>query len=200
MIETERLLLRPFAEEDLELIFHLYSDEETLRYTPFDPENREGAAAHLRRMIKEWVCSPRYSYELAVILKETGEKIGRTHILIDPETDTGMIGWLLTKEHRGKHYAQEMTAELIRFCFQTLGLHRVNAVCHPENIASWTVLEKSGLRREAWLKQKCRYVKKGKVIWQDELEYAILASEYRERLAADTVGEPGRETEGVDKP
>ena len=93
-----------------------------------------------------------------------------------------MIGWLLLKEHRGKHYASEMTEALLAFCFDELGLHRVNAVCNPENVASWKVLEKAGMRREALLKQKCRYVKNGVTTWRDELEYAILASEYAEKF------------------
>ncbi len=42
------------------------------------------------------------------------------------------------------------------------------------------MLEKCGLRRETMLLQKCRYVKTGIVSWHDELEYAMLASEYSE--------------------
>lgn len=178
MIETKRLLLRPFEEGDLELIFRIYSDEEILRYTPFDRMSREQAEEHLQNILRDWESDPQYSYELAVIRKETGEKIGRTHILIDPETDTGMIGWFLTEEHWGQHYASEMTPALLDYSFRVLGLHRVNAVCNPENTASWSVLEHCGMRREALLKQKCRYVKNGITSWHDELEYAMLASEY----------------------
>ena len=114
MIETERLILRPFEADDIDIIFQIYSDSETLHYTPFDPMSREQAEEHLCRIIEEGKRVPCLSYELAVVLKESGEKIGRTHILIDPETDTGMIGWLLLKEHRGKHYAVEMTEALRR--------------------------------------------------------------------------------------
>ena len=46
-----------------------------------------------------------------------------------------------------------------------------------ENIASCTVLETCGLRREAHYKEKCRYIKNGIVSWRDEAEYAILKSE-----------------------
>ena len=92
MIETERLILRPFEADDIDIIFQIYSDSETLHYTPFDPMSREQAEEHLCRIIEEGKRVPCLSYELAVVLKESGEKIGRTHILIDPETDTGMIG------------------------------------------------------------------------------------------------------------
>lgn len=180
MIETERLILRPFGYGDLELIYRLYSDGEILRYTPFDRMSRQEADAHLQTVIRDWNTNPRLSYEMAVIQKETGEKIGRAHILIDPDTDTGMIGGLLLQEHWGRHYANEMAEALIRYCFLELRLHRVNAVCNPENIASWKMLERVGMRREAYMKQKCRYVKNGDVSWHDELEYAMLASEFRD--------------------
>ena len=178
-LETERLLLRPFANEDLDLICRIYSDEEILRFTPFDTMDREQAKAHLQQVMRDWQAEPRLSYEMAVLLKESGEMIGRAHILIDPETDTGMIGGLLLQQYWGNHYATEFAKALIHCCFDELGLHRVNAVCNPENIGSTTLLEACGLRREAWLREKCRYIKNGVVSWHDELEYAILAAEVK---------------------
>ena len=179
MIATTRLILRPFEESDIDLIYRIYSDEEILRYTPFDPMDREQASSHLNRIMEDWHCDPRLSYELAVCLRESERKIGRAHILIDPETDTGMIGMLLVQDCWGHHYATEIAKALISYCFEELHLHRVNAVCSPDNTASWKMLEKCGLRREALLKEKCKYVKRGSISWHDELEYAMLAREYR---------------------
>ena len=181
MIETPSLLLRPFDQSDLDLIYRIYSDDEILRYTPFDPMDREQAERHLNQVMADWQCNPRLSYELAVCLKKSGETIGRAHILIDPETETGMIGMLLIQDFWGNQYATEIAEALIAYSFNDLHLHRVNAVCNPENTASWKLLEKCGLRREALLKEKCRYIKRGTITWHDELEYAILASEYLEQ-------------------
>ena len=178
MIETRRLMLRPFEAADSDLIYRIYSDEEILRYTPFDTMDEKQAERHLQRVMDDWQNEPLLSLEFAVCLKENEIKIGRAHVLIEPETDTGMIGMLLVQECWGKHYATEIAEALIRYCFETLHLHRVNAVCNPDNTASWRMLEKCGLRREAVLLQKCRYVKKGIVSWHDELEYAMLDSEY----------------------
>ena len=178
IISTERLILRPFCQDDLELIRRLYCDEEVLKYTPFDTMSAEETERHLESIIREWGQPPRYNYEMAVLLKDTGERIGRTHIEVDRDTDTGMIGWLLTPEHWGQGYAEEITRPLIDYCFDTLRLHRVNAVCNPENAASWHVLEKCGMRREACYLKKCRYVKHGITRWENELEYALLSSEW----------------------
>ena len=175
--EMERLRLRPFHREDLELVFRLYSDPEILRYTPFDAMSREEAELHLERIIRDWELVPQQSFEFAMIRKEDGEPVGRCHILIDQETDTGMIGWLLLKEHWRQHYAFESGKALVHCCFETLGLHRVNAVCNPENTASRRVLERLGLRLEAHFRKKCRYQKNGIVSWEDELEYALLKEE-----------------------
>ena len=179
MIETERMRMRPFRMDDLDLIEALYCDAEVLRYSPFDVMSRVEAEAHLKRITEDWSRDPLQSMEFVMEEKATGEKLGRCHILIDPETDTGMIGWFLRKAYWGQRYAEESGRALLRYCFETLGLHRVNALCNPENLASRKVLARCGLRQEAWFRQKCRYVKGGVTSWEDELEYAVLASEWK---------------------
>ncbi len=180
-IETRRMLLRPFRGDDLDLIKALYCDEEILRYAPFDVMSSKQAGEHLARIIRDWDETPLRSLEFAMVQKTDGARLGRSHILIDPETDTGMIGWFLRKECWGNRFAGEAGEALIRCCFDRLGLHRVNALCHPGNRASRKVLERCGLRQEAWFRQKCRYRKNGVTFWEDELEYAILASEWAEK-------------------
>ena len=177
MIETERLFLRPFCADDEDILYQIYGDAEIMEYTPFDPLTREGAKAHLQMIIAGWQKEPVLDYELAIIVKETGEKIGRCHMQVDEETDTAMIGWMMLKKEWGKGYATEMTPALLDYSFDVLKVHRVNALCNPKNEKSWKVLEKCGLRREAYFQEKCRYTKNGVHFWQDELQYAILSSE-----------------------
>lgn len=179
IIKTQRLTIRPFQMDDLPLIQRIYGDEELLRYTPFDTMSDDEAERHLEDSIRDWGQPPRYNHEMVACLKENGERIGRTHIEIDRETDTGMIGWFILPENSGRGYATEITRALIDQCFEAFQLHRVNAVCNPENRQSWHVLEKCGMRREAYLRKKCRYVKKGVVNFEDELEYAILREEWK---------------------
>ena len=182
IIETERLTIRPFHPGDISLIQRIYGDEELLRYTPFDIMSKADAERQLENCIRDWGQPPGYNHEMIAILKEKEDSIGRTHIEIDQETDTGMIGWFILPEHSGRGYATEITRALIRHCFEEFKLHRVNAVCNPENKQSWHVLEKCGMRREAYLRKKCRYVKNGVVSFEDELEYAILKEEWHESI------------------
>lgn len=177
MIETERLIMRPFNEGDLDIIMSLYSYEEIMRYMPSDIMDAEKAQKHLNKIIRDWKEKPQVNFEMAVILKYNQEKIGRSRIHLDYEADTAMIGWLLLKKDWGKGYATEMTQALIDYSFDVLNVHRVCALCHPKNIGSWKVLEKCNMRREAHFIQNCKYVKNGHIIWEDELVYAILKSE-----------------------
>lgn len=177
MIETERLILRPFEAEDLDIIYKIYSDEEILRYSPYDPMDREQARALLEEMLREWQKPEPGNREMAVIRKDTGEKIGRCHMLYEPEKDSVMLGWFLKKEAWGKGYATEIGEALLDCCFEELKVHRVWGLCNPANTASRRVMEKCGMRPEGHFREKCRYEKKGKVTWEDEMEYTILASD-----------------------
>ncbi|MFT4107024.1 MAG: GNAT family N-acetyltransferase [Lacrimispora sp.] len=177
MIETERLIMRPFNQDDLDIIIGLYSNEEIMRYMPNDVMNAEKAQKHLNKIICDWEEKPQVNFEMAVILKDNQEKIGRSRIHLDYENDTAIIGWLLLEKNWGKGYATEMTRALIDYSFDVLNVHRVCALCHPKNIGSWRVLEKCNMRREAHFIQKCKYIKDNNIIWEDELEYAILKSE-----------------------
>ena len=178
MMETNRLTLRPMTAGDEELIFRLYSDEEILRYSPFDTMDRAAAKKHLQRILREWEQPAPANLEFAVVRKSDGVSVGRCHIELDAETDTAMIGCHLLQAFWRQGYATEICRALMDHSFAHLQVHRVNALCNPENIGSRRMLEACGLRLEAHFRQKCRYVKHGESSWQDELQYAILRWEW----------------------
>ena len=181
IIRTERLILRPFQADDLDLIYRLYSDETVMRYMPYDLMDLSAARKHLSRILRDLQEEPVLNHELAVIRQDTGTKTGRCHIQIDPDTETGMIGWLLPEEEWNHGYATEITEALKDCRFNTLHLHRMNALCNPDNIRSRHVLEKCGFRLEAHYIRKVRYIRYGKESWEDELEYALLQTEYADQ-------------------
>ena len=178
MIETNRLTLRPISAGDEELYYRLYSDEEILRYSPFDTMDRAAVKRHLQRLLWEWEQPVPANYEYAVVRRQDGIVIGRCHIEPDPETDTAMIGCHLLKMFWRQGYATEICRALMDYAFEHLQVHRVNALCNPENLGSRGMLEACGLRLEAHFLKKCRYVKRGESFWQDELQYAILREEW----------------------
>ena len=86
------------------------------------------------------------------------------------------LGWALRPEELGKGYATEAVEAALRMCFEDLGLRRVTASCFAANTASYRLMERVGMRREA------RTVKDGlhpSGEWMDGYTYAVLADEWR---------------------
>lgn len=179
VMETQRLILRRMTADDLELIYHLYSDEEIMRFSPFDTMDRAAAERHLEEILREWEQAHPANREYVAVKKQDGISVGRCHIQIDTETDTAMVGCHLLPTFWRQGYAAEICRALTAFSFETLQVHRVNALCNPDNLGSRKVLEACGMRLEAHFRKKCRYVKRGVTTWHDELQYAILREEWQ---------------------
>src|SRR6478752_3967713 len=88
------------------------------------------------------------------------------------------IGWAIDPAYAGQGLATEAAAELLRICFEDLGLRRVKALCFADNVPSWRLMERIGMRREEYAVQDSLHRTKG---WLDGLTYAVLAEEWRAR-------------------
>ena len=86
------------------------------------------------------------------------------------------LGWCLSPEHGGHGYATEAVQELMRICFDELGLRRVKADCFADNEASWRLMERVRMRRELHTIRESLH-RSGD--WLDGLGYALLAEEWR---------------------
>ena len=176
MLSTERLIVRPFLEDDYKDLYEYLSLKETFQYEPGVPislaEARE-IASERARGTDFW----------AVTLKDDSKKlIGHvSFIQIEPSFFlTWEIGYIFNPSFQNKGYAIEASRALIDYAFTTLGAHRIVGHCTPENIPSWRVLEKCGLKREGLLRQNVFFRKdnNGQPIWLDSYEYAVLAEDF----------------------
>jgi RimJ/RimL family protein N-acetyltransferase len=86
------------------------------------------------------------------------------------------LGWCLSPEHEGRGYATEAVTELMRICFDDLGLRRVKADCFADNEASWRLMERVHMRRELHTVRESLH-RSGD--WLDGFGYALLAEEWR---------------------
>ncbi|MBA2955005.1 GNAT family N-acetyltransferase [Nocardioides sp. MAH-18] len=86
------------------------------------------------------------------------------------------LGWVVAPEHAGRGIATEAARELLRICFEDLGLYRVTALCFADNEASWRLMERLGMRREAHNVRDSLHRVRG---WLDGYGYALLADEWR---------------------
>ena len=87
------------------------------------------------------------------------------------------LGWVLHPDHAGNGFASEAVRELMRICFEDLGLRRVTANCFADNERSWRLMERLGMRRELSTVRESLH-RSGQ--WLDGLGYALLAEEWRE--------------------
>jgi RimJ/RimL family protein N-acetyltransferase len=85
------------------------------------------------------------------------------------------IGYEIAPRYWGKGYATEAARAMVAFGFGELRLHRIWARCVADNVASYRVLEKVGMRREGCLREE-EWIK-GR--WRDTLVYGILDHEWR---------------------
>jgi RimJ/RimL family protein N-acetyltransferase len=85
------------------------------------------------------------------------------------------LGWVLDPAHAGHGYATEAVRELLRYCFQDLGVRRITANCFLDNDTSWHLMERVGMRRELHaVRESLR--RSGR--WLDTVGYAILKEEW----------------------
>jgi RimJ/RimL family protein N-acetyltransferase len=176
-LETDRLVLRPFTEDDYDALHEMRSNEEVSRYLysyPFSPERT-------RDFLQVKIAGASIDHEgqwlsAAATLRETGEVVADVALLwASEEHRQGEIGFVVHPAHQRMGYATEAARPLLAFGFDRLGLHRVFGQLDARNAASARVLEKLGMRREAHLVEN-EWVK-GE--WQSELVYAVLADEFR---------------------
>jgi RimJ/RimL family protein N-acetyltransferase len=85
------------------------------------------------------------------------------------------LGWVLDPARTGHGYATEAVRELLRHCFQDLGVRRVTANCFLDNDTSWRLMERVGMRRELHAVRESLH-RSGR--WLDTLGYAILEEEW----------------------
>lgn len=177
-LNTERLLLRSFAEKDAEAVNAYGSNPENVTYMTWGPSSMEDTKAFIEECIKKTQAEPVTQYEYAIVHKETGRLIGGCGIYLNESRDTGMLGWILHKDYWRQGYTAEAGAALLEYGFHTLKLHRIYATCNAENYGSYRVMEKLGMRREAHF-IKNRYGRaEGESCYYDEYYYAILEEEY----------------------
>ncbi|WP_161498684.1 GNAT family N-acetyltransferase [Microterricola pindariensis] len=183
-IQTERLILRPLAESDIDDIWQYQRLDEVLRYIPWPKRDFEAAAAHTRwRAAAHSLDADGRAIFLACVLApspDAGEHAGRVIgdvmlRLSSVETAELEIGWVFHPDFHGRGYATEAAAAMQRLAFDGIGAHRLVAHLDPRNEASARVCAKLGLAHEGTLRES--YYDKGE--WSDAGLYAMIARDWR---------------------
>ncbi|MGI9542581.1 MAG: GNAT family N-acetyltransferase [Cyclobacteriaceae bacterium] len=174
-IITDRLLITDISTEHLPFVHELLTEPEVTRYNTLPiPDDR----SNTRHWIDSWVIEnktrPRLDYTLAVKLSVNNEIFGLLGLKLHPEVEQGEVWYKLHPDHWGNGYGQESLLALLQFGFQSLNLHRIEAGTAIENIASWKVMEKAGMIREATRKQALFI----RGTWYDHYQYGLLQQDF----------------------
>ena len=178
ILETERLLLRPFQDGDLQSFAAYRADPLVAEYQDWPtPYTQADAAQFVAEMKEQAPFVPGQWYQLALEVKEGGAMIGDCafYILAD-DPRQAEIGFTLAQAYQGQGYAQEAGGRLLAYLFGERELHRVRAICDVENDSSIKLLERLGMRREAQFVE-CLWFK-GR--WSSEYWYGMLRREWLE--------------------
>jgi RimJ/RimL family protein N-acetyltransferase len=184
-VRTARLTIRPPVSSDLEATWRIRREESVSRWITWAP----GTLDEYREKFEN---PERLAKTLVVELD--GEVVGdlmlavedawsQTEVADQAKDVQAELGWCLDPAQQGHGYATEAVEALIRICFEDLGLRRVTANCFADNESSWRLMERVGMRREMHTVSESLH-RSG--AWLDGLGYALLADEWRTRVADGT--------------
>jgi RimJ/RimL family protein N-acetyltransferase len=170
-IETDRLILRRFFENDLLDLFEYLSDPEVVKFEPYRP-------MVLDEVWKELDLRIASEEMVAVELKSSGKLIGNVY-LGKRGNSVLEIGFVFNKDYWKQGYAMESCAAMIHEAFSS-GVDRIIAHCEPENQNSWNLLERLGFTQTAHLEKNVFFWKDDhdQPIWKDTYIYSLEKLEY----------------------
>lgn len=184
-VTTERLLLRPFSEDDVDRLLGLDNDPEVMHFLNGGrPTTREAVKAEtLPQLLHHYPCIDNRGF-WAAEEKTTGEFLGWFELrpLTDHDSAVVELGYRLARAAWGRGCATEGSRALIRKGFTEFGVQRVTANTMTVNTRSRRVLEKAGLT----------YVRTFFDEWPDlikgsesgDVEYALTRSDWESRATA----------------
>ena len=176
LLTTERLVLREFSENDWPTVLAYQSNPLYLRYYELTERTPEDAREFVQMFLAQQQQEPRIKFQLAVVLKATGQLIGNCGVRMkSADAREGDIGYELNPQHWGQGYATEAARAIVQLGFTRLRLHRIWSWCIADNVGSARVLEKLGMRQEKRLRENEYF--KGR--WWDTLLYGILDYEWQ---------------------
>lgn len=175
-IETQRLILREFVVGDAQDMFNNWgNDKDVCKYLSWEPHVD---ISNTKALLEEWVSAytDMNTYNWAIELKETGEVIGTiSTVKVNFKDSSCEIAYTIGKNYWTKGITTEAVKAVLHFFFVEIGFNRIEALHDTQNVASGSVLKKSGMTLEGTLR-KSRKRKDG--TYGDLNVWSILKEEY----------------------
>ena len=169
-LNTHRLVLRQLVPEDAEA-YHQHLDTVSpriwgLRYDTVDKTRTSLAVSQKGFQNKAAI-------RWAITRKEQNDLIGEIKLFDFVHGSKAEIAYWLTENQRQQGFGFEAGQCVLKFAFEVLGLHRVEAYAQPVNNASLALLEKLGFTKEGVLR---KFRREGEQ-WQDFVVFGLLRQE-----------------------
>lgn len=161
-IQTKRLIIREFTENDLDVFASLVAHPEVMRFSLAGPLSREKAKEYLQKRILDHYA--KYGFGLWALIRLEGRQFLGFAGLIQQTVDKEEIvelGYRLDPEWWGMGFATEAGEAICRYAFEQLKLNRLISVIEPKNVQSLRVAERLGMR-----------------LWKETLFHGLKASIY----------------------
>lgn len=183
VIETERLVLRPFMERDAEDVFEYLKEPAVNCFACMKLNSLDEAKAEMKKRKGET------EYYFAITLKSSGKVIGEIEAYPEPGDphagessirDTFSPCWMLNDAYQGMGYAYEAAHAFLDHLFKQANARRVYAYVEDDNTSSQHLCEKLGMRREGVFREFVSFVNNpdGTPHYENTCQYAILKKEW----------------------
>lgn len=174
-IETDRLIIRRMRDGDLEDFLDYESHPDHTRYLSRESYTEDQARDFIAVAQDLSIGAEGQYLHLAVELQSTAKMIGTVCVKVASQAHRqGDVGWFLHADYQGQGLATEASRAMLEFAFTTLNLHRVTAHCDAQNTRSRLMMERLGMRREAYYRGIAYFDE----VWHDQYLYAMLAAEW----------------------
>ncbi len=152
-LETDRLILRDYTEQDFEAYFRLKSDPQTMYYLQdLWVHSRAEARSDFSDLLSDQAAPSRRFCFLHMELKGSHEQVGSIGYTVIDSTPVGKLvhlGYFTYPKHWGNGYTSEALKRLLEYAFTENNVYRVTTGCLAENRGSERVMQKNGMIREA---------------------------------------------------
>lgn len=143
-LETERLILRPMLQADLDALLLIFTDPKVMAAFHHPPFTREQMQRWLQRNLDH---QDQFGYGLfSVLLKESGELIGDCGLEQMEDQGAAELGYDFRSDFWNRGYATEAACAVREYAFHVLKLPRLISLIRVGNLASKRVAEKVGMR------------------------------------------------------
>jgi len=179
-LDGERVYLRPPRHGDYRAWSRLREESRSFLapWEPRWPADSTGRMAYRRRLhivASEWRNDEGYGF--FVLGRDDDALLGGVNLsqVRRGVSQTASLGYWIGETHARRGYMSDALEALLPYAFRQLGLHRIEAACLAENVASRRLLEKLGFREEGSARQYLKINDR----WQDHVLFGLIDSDLR---------------------